>query len=156
MASPEPAPNHDNPTVASPRAPRGQDPSVDADPGTPPRLHELEAEVMDQIWTRGEMSVREIMEALNDDGGKRRAYTTYMTIMARLAGKGLLERRREGKTDFFAPVYGRGRYADLCARAAIDSAVEQFGDVALTHIARQMAQLSPEQRRSLQRLARKA
>jgi BlaI family transcriptional regulator, penicillinase repressor len=122
----------------------------------PPLLHELERAVMDEIWARGETSVREVMEALNGDGGKPRAYTTYMTIMARLHRKGLLERRRQGKTDFFRPVYGRGRYADLCARAAIDSAVEEFGDVALTHIARQMAQLSPEQRRSLQRLARKA
>ena len=111
---------------------------------------------MDAVWERGEASVREVMEALNGDGGKHRAYTTYMTIMARLHGKGLLERRREGKTDFFRPAYGRRRYADLCARAAIDSALEQFGDVALTHIARQMARLSPEQRRSLQRLARKA
>jgi BlaI family transcriptional regulator, penicillinase repressor len=128
---------------------------MDFEPETPPRIHELERAVMDEVWTRGETSVREVMEALNGEGGRPRAYTTYMTILARLQRKGLLDRRREGRTDFFRPVYGRGQYADLCARAAIDSVVEQFGDVALTHIARQMARLSLEQRRSLQRLARK-
>jgi predicted transcriptional regulator len=67
----------------------------------PPALHELETEVMEEIWARGEVSVREVMEALNAGAEKERAYTTYMTIMARLDGKGLLARRREGKTDFY-------------------------------------------------------
>jgi predicted transcriptional regulator len=120
----------------------------------PPPLHELESEVMEQLWAGGEASVRSVMEALNS-AGKERAYTTYMTIMARLDSKGLLERRREGKTDFYRPVYTRDRYTDLRALLAIESVVDQFGEVALAHIARQMAQLDPEHRRSLQRLARK-
>src|ERR1700739_2445000 len=121
----------------------------------PPPLHELEADVMEAVWDRGEASVREVMEALNAGGDKDRAYTTYMTIMARLDSKGLLERRREGRTDLYRPVYSRDRYTDLRALVAIESVVDQFGEVALAHIARQMAQLDPEHRRSLQRLARK-
>lgn len=95
------------------------------------------------------------MEALNRRAGKERAYTTYMTIMARLDTKGLLERRREGKTDFYTPVYTRDRYADLRAQAEVDSLVDQFGDVALGHFARQMAQMDRPRRRALQRLVRK-
>jgi predicted transcriptional regulator len=120
----------------------------------PPPLHELEQAVMDEVWRREQTSVREVMEALNSRGGAHRAYTTYMTIMSRLDGKGLLSRRREGKTDFYRAAVTRDRYADLRARAAIDSVVDQFGDVALTHIARQMARLDPQHRRSLQRIAR--
>jgi predicted transcriptional regulator len=78
-----------------------------------------------------------------------------MTILARLDSKGLLSRRREGKTDFYSPVYSREEYADLRAQAGVDSLVEQYGEVALGHFARQMAQLDPERRRELQRLARK-
>jgi predicted transcriptional regulator len=78
-----------------------------------------------------------------------------MTIMTRLDTKGLVERRREGKTDFYRPVYTRDQYTELRALGAIESVVDQFGDVALAHIARQMARLDPEHRRSLQRLARK-
>jgi predicted transcriptional regulator len=131
-------------------------PTSAADGGlqAPPSLHELEAEVMAEMWKRGEASVREVMEALNADAGKPRAYTTYMTIMARLDGKGLLERRRAGKTDFYTPLYTRDRYADLRARAELDSIVDQFGELALAHIARQMARLDPQRRRALQRLAR--
>ena len=32
---------------------------------TPPPLHELEAEVMGEVWTQGEASVREVMEVLD-------------------------------------------------------------------------------------------
>jgi predicted transcriptional regulator len=123
---------------------------------TPPALHELEAEVMDEVWERGEASVREVMEALNGRAGRQRAYTTYMTIMARLDGKGLLERRREGKTDFYRPTYTRGRFTDLRAHAEVDSLVDQFGELALAHIARQMAQIDPQRRRALERHARKS
>jgi predicted transcriptional regulator len=124
-------------------------------PVPPPPLHELESEVMEQLWTGGEASVRSVMEALNRRSRKDRAYTTYMTIMTRLHSKGLLERRREGKTDLYRPVYTHDQYTELRALVAIESVVDQFGDVALAHIARQMAQLDPEHRRSLQRLARK-
>jgi predicted transcriptional regulator len=130
-------------------------PTPDIARQTPPSLHELEEEVMEEIWRRHEVSVREVMEALNSRAPKERAYTTYMTIMARLHGKGLLQRRREGKTDFYRPVYTRDQYTEMRALLAIESVVDQFGEVALAHIARQMAQLDPEHRRSLQRLARK-
>jgi predicted transcriptional regulator len=124
----------------------------------PPPLHELEAEVMEGVWDsdRDEVTVREIMEALNRRTKRPRAYTTYMTIMRRLDGKGLLTRRREGKTDIYRPVHSREEYADLRARAGVDDLVEQFGDLALSHFARQMGELDPQRRRQLQRLARKS
>jgi predicted transcriptional regulator len=120
----------------------------------PPELHELEEEVMKEIWRHDEISVREVTEALNEQADRPRAYTTYMTIMGRLDQKGLLARRREGKTDFYRPVYTRADYADLRAGAEIDSIVEEFGEVALAHIARQMVQLDAKHRRTLERLAR--
>ena len=110
---------------------------------------------MEEAWRHDEVSVRRVKEALDGRAPKDRAYTTYMTILARLERKGLLERSRRGKTDFYRPVYSRERYVDLRARAEVDSLVDQFGDVALAHIAQQMARLDPQHRRSLQRLARK-
>ena len=122
----------------------------------PPELHDLEEEVMEEIWRHDEICVREVMERINRRTRRDRAYTTYMTIMGRLERKGLLARKRAGKTDFYRAVYTRDEYADLRAGAAIDSAVDQFGDVALAHIARQMAQLDVKHRRALERLAREA
>lgn len=121
----------------------------------PPPLHELESEVMEELWRSGEASVRELMDNLNDRAAKPRAYTTYMTIMARLHKKGLLERRREGKTDYYAPVHTRDEYMALRAQSEVAELVNQYGDVALSHFARQMAALDPGRRRALQRQARK-
>jgi predicted transcriptional regulator len=111
---------------------------------------------MEQLWAGGEASVRSVMEALNSGAGKERAYTTYMTIMARLHKKGLLSRRREGKTDYYAPAYERDEYMALRAKSDVEGLVDQYGDVALSHFAEQMAKLDPARRRALQRLARKS
>jgi predicted transcriptional regulator len=123
----------------------------------PPPLHELEAEVMEGVWGSGrdEITVREINDALNRRAKTPRAYTTYMTIMRRLDSKGLLTRRREGKTDIYRPVYSPEEYADRRAQAGVNELVEQYGEVALGHFARQMAELDPQRRRQLQRLASK-
>ena len=122
----------------------------------PPPLHELESEVMEELWKSGESSVRSVMTALNAGRAKERAYTTYMTIMARLHKKGMLVRRREGKTDYYAPAYERDDYLARRAGAQVEDLVAQFGDVALSHFAQQIAGLDPARRRSLQRLARKS
>jgi predicted transcriptional regulator len=125
-------------------------------PATPPALHELESEAMEAMWALGEASVREVMERLNRNTETPRAYTTYMTILSRLDRKGLLERRREGKTDIYQPVHTREEYADLRASAEVEALVDRFGDVALGHFARQMAALDPKRRRALQRLSRES
>jgi predicted transcriptional regulator len=122
----------------------------------PPALHELESEVMEQLWASGEAPVRAVMDALNKRASKKRAYTTYMTIMARLHKKGLLVRRREGKTDFYAPAQDRDDYVAVRARSEVEELVAQYGDVALSNFAQQMAGLDPARRRALQRLARKS
>jgi predicted transcriptional regulator len=122
----------------------------------PPALHDLEAEVMEEVWRQDEASVRSVLEACNRGRRQPRAYTTYLTIMVRLDRKGLLARRREGKTDFYRPRLSKDAYQAARAEAEVEALVDQYGDVALSHFARQMAQLDPERRRALQRLARRA
>ena len=108
---------------------------------------------MEELWRSGEASVRSVMEALNKPRKKDRAYTTYMTILSRLHRKGALERRREGKTDYYRPRWSREEYMALRAESEVESLVEQYGDAALSHFARQMAGLDPARRRALERLA---
>jgi predicted transcriptional regulator len=111
---------------------------------------------MEELWSSGECSVRQVMQALNKRTSKERAYTTYMTIMARLHKKGVLTRRRDGKTDHYAPAYERDEYMTLRAQSEVEDLVAEFGDVALSHFAQQMAALDPSRRRALERLARKS
>lgn len=110
---------------------------------------------MEELWSQGEGTVRAVMDALNGRTRKDRAYTTYMTIMARLHKKGVLTRRREGKTDIYTPALARDEFMAARAQAEVEGLVAQYGDVALSHFARQVASLDPARRRALQRLARK-
>src|ERR1700751_465593 len=121
----------------------------------PAPLHELEAEVMEELWRSGESSVRAVMEGLNKRTDKDRAYTTYMTVMARLHKKRLLVRRREGKGDYYAPAYERDQYMALRAGSDVDDLVSKYGEVALAHFTRQMAELDPARRRALKRLGQR-
>src|SRR6476646_3178468 len=124
-------------------------------PTLPRERRELEAEVMEEAWRRdADTAVRDVMEVLNRRTKKPRAYTTYMTILGRLHGKGLVTRRREGKTDLYRPAHTRDEYAQLRAQADVDALGERYGDAAFSHFARQMASLDPDRRRQLQRLAR--
>ena len=120
-----------------------------------PPLHELESEVMEELWRSGGSTVRTVMEALNHEAASPRAYTTYMTIMARLHKKGFLKRRRQGKSDFYSPVMNRDQYRDARAQADVKALVNDYGDLALTHFARQMEGLDPKRREQLRRLARR-
>lgn len=121
----------------------------------PPILHELEREVMEEVWRRGEAPVRAILDALNAAADRERAYTTVMTVMAKLHRKGLLERRREGKTDIYSPVMSRDEYMEARAQADLDALVDEYGDIALVALARQMNQLDPKRREQLRRIARR-
>ena len=62
-------------------------------------LGSLESELMERIWDRGEISVRD----LHSEFSSRLAYTTVMTTLDRLYKKGLLERRKIGKAYFYSP-----------------------------------------------------
>jgi predicted transcriptional regulator len=117
-----------------------------------PSLHALEAAAMNAVWDLQEASVRQVMDVVNQATGRSRAYTTYMTILGRLYAKGLLTRRREGKTDVYAPVCSRTDYTDLRVGAEVEALVDAFGDVALSHFARQIVELAPERRRALEQL----
>jgi predicted transcriptional regulator len=116
-----------------------------------PRLPDLESVVMEQIWAAGESTVRDVMSSLNEALESERAYTTYMTIIERLRNKGLLLRRRKGKTNYYRPAHAREEYVASRARAEVEALVAQYGDLVLSHFARQMAALDPERRRRLER-----
>ena len=119
----------------------------------PPILHALEAEIMDELWTREEASVRDVLEALNERAGRTRAYTTVMTVMARLEDKGLLQRRRVGRLDIYRVTRPRDRYLEARAEAEVGAVIDEYGDLALAHFARRLAQRDPAAWEQLRRLA---
>jgi predicted transcriptional regulator len=93
------------------------------------------------------------MDALNRTADPPRAYTTYMTVMRRLADKGLLGRTRSGRQDTYVATLTREEYQQRRAGAEVRQLVDQYGDVALAHFARSLSELDPARRRELRRLA---
>ena len=110
---------------------------------------------MNQIWDHRCATVRETVESLNGHSDKQRAYTTIMSTMQRLCEKGVLTRRRQGKTDVYEPRVSREEYRKLRADAEVGALVEQYGDAALVNFAQRMASLDPKRRQALNRLARR-
>ena len=79
-------------------------------------LGELEQAVMDVLWRLGlPLSVREVHDALS--GSRDLAYTTVMTVLDRLAKKGIVTRHLDGRAWRYTA--GRSR-ADLIADEIID------------------------------------
>jgi predicted transcriptional regulator len=120
----------------------------------PPPVHGLEAQVMEEVWSRGSVTVREVMTAINERSSRDRAYTTFMTVLVRLERKGLLERRREANADHYSAAVTRERYAAARAEADVQDVIAQHGDLALSEFARRVAGLDAERRAALERLDR--
>jgi predicted transcriptional regulator len=58
-----------------------------------PKLTRLELQIMESLWNRGALSIREIQEAFPDKN--RPAYSTIQTTVYRLEGKKALRRARK-------------------------------------------------------------
>lgn len=84
-------------------------------------LGDLEAVVMDRLWTRGRpATVREVLDDLARD--RKLAYTTVMTVMDNLHSKGLLTREADGRAYRYTPARTRSDYtAELIAAVLADS-----------------------------------
>jgi predicted transcriptional regulator len=64
-----------------------------------PQLGPFEQQVLQELWSHGSATVREVLA----DGKIHQAYTTVMTTMDRLYKKGLLDRVAEGRAFRYTP-----------------------------------------------------
>jgi predicted transcriptional regulator len=88
------------------------------------RLHDLEAAIMDVVWSR-QMSLFAVSDVLAVLEQKRDiAYTTVMTTVVRLYDKGLLAREREGRRYLYTPKLTREQFLESTARHVLEQAVE--------------------------------
>ena len=114
------------------------------------RLTRFEVEIMDVVWLLGEASVRELQEALPEDG--RPAYTTVQTIVQRLEQKGAVRRTRKvGNALMFEPVITR----KSVYRRLVDEFLELFGGSAQPLVAHllQSGKLTLEDIKALEKKA---
>lgn len=85
--------------------------------GVPPPL---ELECLKALWLLGEGTVKDVRAALAP--GRDLAYTTVMTLLDRLARKGAVTRRKEGRAFVYSPAVSR----EVVRRAAVQELVSSL------------------------------
>ena len=87
-----------------------------------PKLSKLEFQIMEVLWTRGESSIREILDSLPAKG--KPAYNTIQTMVSRMEPKGVVRRvKKVGNFHIFAASISR----DAAQRRLIDELLVLFG-----------------------------
>jgi predicted transcriptional regulator len=93
-------------------------------------LTDREAEFMEVLWKQGPSTVAEVKEQLKDDP----AYTTVLTILRNLEGKGYVGPSKDGRAHRYAPLVER----DAARRSALAALSEKLFDgsaeLLLTHL----------------------
>ncbi|MCD6352527.1 MAG: BlaI/MecI/CopY family transcriptional regulator [Armatimonadetes bacterium] len=108
-------------------------------------LGDLEAAVMRVIWQAKEpLPVEAVRQALEDQGRKT-AYTTVMTTLARLYKKGLLERELHGRAYHYQAALSEEDFANTVARAAIDGVLRAFSEPAVAYFVEALSERDPRQ-----------
>jgi predicted transcriptional regulator len=107
------------------------------------RLGDLERAAMEAVWDAGPSTARQVAERLEDRG---LAYTTVLTVLGRLEGKGLLRRERSGRAHTYTAVASREDHIALLMQTALGQADDR--EAALQHFARSV---SPAEAEALRR-----
>jgi len=87
-----------------------------------PKLTKAELQIMQVLWNRGALSVREIQDAFPEQ--KRPAFTTVQTVVYRLeAKKAIRIAKKVGNANVFEPVMSR----TVAGNSLIDDLLGFFG-----------------------------
>ena len=121
-----------------------------------PKLSKLELQIMETLWTRGEVSIREIQESFPEKS--RPSYGTIQITIYRMEEKKIVHRTRKvGNFHLFAPLISR----DAAQLRLIDELVAMFGgrsQLVMMHLVRSgklKLEDVKEAERELKRLERK-
>jgi BlaI family penicillinase repressor len=86
------------------------------------KLSKLEFQIMEALWARGELSIREIQETFK--ANRLPAYTTIQTTVYRMEAKGIVDRvKKVGNFHVFAPAISRAE----AQRGIVNDLLAYFG-----------------------------
>ncbi len=115
---------------------------------TIPELGPLEFTLLRILWKRPPASAREVLDAYNRHAGKPLKYTTVMTLLTRMAEKGVLGVDRERQPFQFSPKVGR----EQMLRQRVSEFVDLFFDGRPSELALRLVEEGPLSDETLQRL----
>jgi BlaI family penicillinase repressor len=92
----------------------------------------LEMQVLGVLWQRGPSTVRNVLEAMQDD--KPRAYTTILSVMQVMEKKGLVSHTSDGNAHVYAAAVSRRAVAGPLLRGLVKSLFGGSAASALQHL----------------------
>lgn len=114
-------------------------------------LGELERAVMEVLWSAGgSQSVREVHTRL----GRDLAYTTVMTVLDRLAKKGVVRRQRDGRAFRYEPAQTREELVAEVMLTALDGDGKDRSAALVAFAGRVSAEEAEVLRQALDRMVR--
>lgn len=108
---------------------------------------------MQLFWQKAEespLSVREVHKIVYLSGNQV-AYTTVMTVMSRLADKGMLKRKLIGRGYVYTAKLDSKHAVKQATQDFMHTLQGQFGDAALVHFAESLPELDPKLARQLRK-----
>jgi len=114
-------------------------------------LGPLEADIMQVIWQRQKVTVQDVFDALSQE--RQIAYNTVMTVMTRLAQKGILKRQKNGRAYLYFPTTSQSEVAKGMLQYIIDKIFGGARAPVFSHLVEDK-QLSDEELKYLEELVR--
>lgn len=111
---------------------------------------ELEAAVMEAVWSLGEASVAQVCDRLGEDPN----YKTVMTVMNRLVEKEALARRRRSRAYVYSALETRDDLVSRVSRRVFEGLVMDFGDLAVAQFVDTLDSVDPELMAQLEQMIR--
>lgn len=113
-------------------------------------LGDLEADVMETVWEKGEVTVRDVYDILKEQ--RSLAYTTVMTVMSRLAEKGLLKKIKAGAAFLYQASASREDFTQSTVKKVITELLEDFAAPTISQFVETLGDEQPEKIEELARL----
>ncbi len=116
-------------------------------------LGDLEADIMTLVWDLGSATVRDVYETMLAQ--RKIAYTTVMTVMSRLAEKGILEKTKEGQTYRYQALFSKDELTASASKRIFKELLGDFGMPAMSQFLDVLDHANPEKMEELARLVEK-
>jgi predicted transcriptional regulator len=140
--------------VSNSQSPAGRDVSVHSfrihEEGLARVFGELEAQVMDAVWSLEDPTVQTVCDHL----GPGHNYKTVMTVLNRLVDKGALTRKRQSRAFVYQTRQSREAFLGRVSRAVMGGLVRDFGSLAVVQFVETLEEIDPDHLAELERLVR--
>lgn len=96
-------------------------------------LPDLELECMQILWRSGDLTVRAVHEQLKPR--RPLAYTTVLTVLDRLAQKGVVTRRKSGRAHLYHPLFTLAEARERAVSRVLEHYFGGSRELLLEHLA---------------------